>query len=556
MTHIAYAAANFITTKISAYAGGLDPAITLALNTGIHEALASFDKEKYLNWWWILPLLGVLYLLYKYSLLENLRAYIRSRFTTTPVPVAQIYDIDIEDAGGITTLTDYVYCRGENFPGLRYQRRADGKCYLRAGINIVFKDSGISGVLTTTEQTVERVHDDKKSVVQVFRINLSIVPSEKYKDARAYFNYIENLITSARNQSPNITLRYAKQLDSKSWFSQNYHVGKKTDQATRRTQFMDSFFHQEKEWLWRYCLSVQDTPQVFYDAGQAPYGNFLLYGPPGTGKSTLVYRLGMALGRHIVSVDLSSMSKHDAYWAIRQPSIDGVNYEPNQCIILLEEFDIAIDKLSAKSQEVTQEMGLFSWLAKPQKVKTPPVKVEKKELKPCTCDTSDGDLCDGCVHNDEIVEEEQKQEEEQKKSASESLTAWSNIKKEFTVEDLLELLQGPVPSDQALIFATTNKYQEIKKKCPALFRPGRLTPVHFDHLTVKCFQELCQYHFKQEMKECPEKIVPSTAAIISMVMKAKTTHTDVELAFAYFQQLFLESCPHDVSSFCKDPEKV
>lgn len=554
MTHIAYAAANFITTKISAYAGGLDPAITLAINTGIHEALATLGKNHILEWWWAIPMIALAYLLYKYKFLESLIIYLKHRYNkpsvTTP---SQIYDIDIEDSSGITTLTDYVYCRGGNFPGLRYQRRSDGKCYLRAGITISFHDAGITGVLTTSEVTVEKVNDDKKTLTQVFRINLSVTPTEKYKDARAYFNYIENLITTARNANPNITLRYAKQLSSKEWFCQNYHTGKKSDQATRRTQFMDSFFHQEKEWLWRHCLAVQDTPQVFYDAGQAPYGNFLLYGPPGTGKSTLVYRLGMALGRHIVSVDLSSMSKYDAYWAIRQPSIDGSTYEPHECIILLEEFDIAIDKLSAKSEEVFQEVGLFNWLAKPKipkKVEAP--KVERVPAE-CTCDELSDDhgatICNGCHENNKA----EAAEEEQKKSASESMSAWSNIKKEFTVEDLLELLQGPVPSDRALIFATTNKYQEIKKKCPALFRPGRLTPVHFDHLSAECFQELCRYHFEQEMKECPEKITPCTAAIIGMVMKAKTAHSeDNTKAFEMFTQLFLESLPRDVSSLCGD----
>ena len=50
---------------------------------------------------------------------------------------------------------------------------------------------------------------------------------------------------------------------------------------------------------------------------------------------------------------------------------------------------------------------------------------------------------------------------------------------EFQLEDLLEILQGPVPREGQIIIATTNKFDEIKNECPALFRPGRLTPIEF-----------------------------------------------------------------------------
>lgn len=290
---------------------------------------------------------------------------------------------------------------------------------------------------------------------------------------------------------------------------------------------MESFFHQEKEWLWRYCLTIDRKPSVFYNAGQAPYGNFLLHGPPGTGKSTLVYRLGMALSRHVVSVDLSCMNKIEAYESIRTPKIMGVRCNVSHCIILLEEFDIAIDKLTKKSVQspMTRKRN------------------DGASQMACTCEFLgvDDELCISCFA---------RKKEEQEKEESEEVQKMNRNK--FTIEDLLELLQGPIPNTQSLIFATTNKYHEIKTKCPALFRPGRLTPVHFDHLNAKSFDDLCLYHFGKTMdakvpdqetpdQESPRVIPHSTASIISMVMKAKTMHDDNDKAFEYFQEMFCSS---------------
>ena len=68
---------------------------------------------------------------------------------------------------------------------------------------------------------------------------------------------------------------------------------------------------------------------------------------------------------------------------------------------------------------------------------------------------------------------------------------------EFKIGDLLELLQGPVQLEGQIVIATTNHYDKIKEICPALFRPGRLTPIHFDYLDRKSLDQMSEFYFGQ-----------------------------------------------------------
>jgi SpoVK/Ycf46/Vps4 family AAA+-type ATPase len=67
----------------------------------------------------------------------------------------------------------------------------------------------------------------------------------------------------------------------------------------------------------------------------------------------------------------------------------------------------------------------------------------------------------------------------------------------LTIKDLLEIFQGVVDVDGRLIFAMTNHYDKIKKECPALFRPGRLTPVYFGYIGQETLLDIIKYYFKK-----------------------------------------------------------
>jgi hypothetical protein len=63
------------------------------------------------------------------------------------------------------------------------------------------------------------------------------------------------------------------------------------------------------------------------------------------------------------------------------------------------------------------------------------------------------------------------------------------------LSDLLTLFQGAVPIDGCIIIAMTNKYEEIRKECPALFRAGRLTPVYFGYFDFDLVNQVSMIYF-------------------------------------------------------------
>ena len=72
-----------------------------------------------------------------------------------------------------------------------------------------------------------------------------------------------------------------------------------------------------------------------------------------------------------------------------------------------------------------------------------------------------------------------------------------------------------------IIMATTNKYEEIKEMCPELFRPGRLTPVHFDYINKDTLQEISMFYFKRKL-DCyiPDVLSIPTSQIIELAFES------------------------------------
>lgn len=265
------------------------------------------------------------------------------------------------------------------------------------------------------------------------------------------------------------------------------YTGSKDSTEQRYKDYMLSYFSEHRDRLWTLVKNIHYHPEKFRAFGQEARINMLFHGPPGTGKSAFAYRLAVSLGRHIVSLDITSMidKKLDIYQIIQKASIDGVYKKPKEYIVLLEEFDITVMYLHNK-------------------------KKKKETPKLQTYVNANANVHEG--------------------------TAIEPKDREFELEDLLEILQGPVPIPGSIIIATTNKYKEMNELCPALFRPGRLTPVEFGYMTWDSLQEMCRYYFQKELSLPPTKIIIPTSDIIENALSATLYGEDGFKMFENFIQ--------------------
>lgn len=171
--------------------------------------------------------------------------------------------------------------------------------------------------------------------------------------------------------------------------------------------------------------------------------NLLLHGPPGTGKSKFVELVATVLKRHIVSIDLKYCKKEDTHQILHQPKVGGLHRSASDVVFVIEEFDQTVDYLIMKKQ------------------------LYESKLESMTTSSKDQDII-GYMEKHHI---------------------------ELYLNDLLELFQSSIPREGLIIIATTNNYNKMKHELPALFRPGRLTPLYFSYLDQTSFNELVSYHF-------------------------------------------------------------
>ena len=275
--------------------------------------------------------------------------------------------------------------------------------------------------------------------------------------------------------------------------------------------YMDPFFHPMKDRLWSFIKQLHFHPEEIIALGQTPQYNLLLHGPPGTGKSSFGYRIAMALTRNIISVDFRHIqTKSSLCQLFTYPNISSGS--PNDVVFLLDEFDISIRFIYEKEHNrqlrrelVTKKLEKARRLldlpnnSKPNHYKT------RKYLKKNHKDSNQirSKICDEDLP---LLEDVESDEEEDVHEAfiskymlmqSSCLKEMQEMDESVNLKDLLDIFQGPVPNNGAIIIATTNDYEEIYNMCPALFRPGRLTPIHFGYPDRTIIQDISQYYFNK-----------------------------------------------------------
>lgn len=302
---------------------------------------------------------------------------------------------------------------------------------------------------------------------------------------------LQDILSHVREkQSSQVRLVYVKVLDKA---SMNHTVvmyeGEKQEFKTKERLYMHTFFHQERDRLWSVIKKIHLDPEFFTHNGQGARISLLLHGPPGCGKSTYVYRIAMCLDRHIVSLDLRNHTKGQLYQIIQRPAIEGVTDDVShkKCVLMFDEFDISIIELHSRTLKYKD--------------------IDELWMKRINSNESDEVFKEGA---NPVIKETL-----------------------FTLRDLLEVFQGPVPLHGSVLLATTNRYDEIHQLCPELFRPGRLTPVHFGYITKEVLQNISKHYFGQRLGfYLSDFIKVPTSQIIELALESKLQ----ESSFDYFSK--------------------
>lgn len=366
-----------------------------------------------------------------------------------------------------------------------------------------------------------------------FSINLSSfkTKNDRYKQLNEYFSRMSEENKKINNNR--LRLYHVKIINDNEGdrYVNNIQVtydGPSLDYNELNIKYLDTFFHPEKEKLWSILKKVDFDPTYFHNLGQSPHCGLLLHGPPGTGKSTFAYRVAMCLKRDIISVDIRSLKKRNyLFQIIRNPYVNGKNKRAKDVVFILDEFDTVVSELYYA--DIAIQTMLKKWnnkmVKQHNKLKNILVDDGSDSSSNLSTDTSD-------ISVDQILDQIQDQDQDKeflKSTRIENLND-GNIR----LNDLLELLNGPVPNDGLIVIATTNKYDEIKNLCPALFRHGRLTPVYFGNAQTQTVQDISKYFFNRPIELITLPLNISTAQIMELVIESKLIDDNNE-SFNHFQ---------------------
>lgn len=306
---------------------------------------------------------------------------------------------------------------------------------------------------------------------------------------------IESISEYVNNKNKDqISLGYIKLLNEGQTHDVTFYSGKREPLEILENKYIKTLFHQERDRLWEIIKNNIINPDFYTNRGQHGRISFLFHGPPGTGKSTFAYRIAMCLHRHIISLDLRTHTKAIIYQILQKPYIRRCK-SYKDVIYLFEEFDISIKELYQK-----QNASLVQETDYQNKIKY--INFDKY-------DKSEFDMKD---KYDQYI---------------------TNIRSQFSLRDLLEIFQGPIPFESMILLASTNKYDEINNMCPELFRPGRMTPIHFGYIDKNTIQDICKFYFNKKITyRLPDQITIPTSQIIDLALEALTLSNNK--AFKYF----------------------
>ena len=368
----------------------------------------------------------------------------------------------------------------------------------------------VSGQIITDYEIITLPNSTKKENY-IFNIWINKTNSDNYS---LYHILIQDYINQQARHGDRVQLNYYKILNEQ-LITHTFYDSPVSEWINDVEILKNEFFSPHKKYLFDVMTQKNRNGN---------WSNLILYGEPGTGKSSFVFRLATQLKMSIISVDLSMYidRKRDLYSIFHGnefylPYGKGQKLSVSQnCIIILEEFDSAIEKIyqlenifrfkndtihnyvNNKTNEISQQVQ--------NKLDQPDIPLSNPFQYIVDKQNAEKPNVDPLKITSEIFDIIRTITEDNKSDV-------------LRLRDLLELFQGPIPVRDRLIVATTNNFEEIKGIIPPLFRPGRLTPIKFTYLDWSSLQELCFYYFGETLNDEPFKINIPTSQITELAIK-------------------------------------
>jgi len=394
-------------------------------------------------------------------------------------------------------------------------------------ININFNDTNfnVKGKYCWKKRdlpTFQRIGDNNVKEIIIKIPYLQIILDNNKDDISLYYKNICKKIDEINTDK--LVLYYLKitKVSGKyEYFSSTIYNDKKRTIEDLEKLYIKSFFHKKRDYIWNIVKKIQYNPEQFYNLGQVPRIGFCFYGPPGTGKSSFPYRIAMALSRHIISIDLLAIDdKNKIFETMRNPPLSKSSLK--DVIYIFDEFDRTVLTLCKRKQKDKQCD-----------------KMMKKYMNKMIKNSSDSyDSSDLEKQKPIKNPKDKKNTNEKEESAKKAVENSNDNSTRLTIEDLQEILQGPIPLENSIIIASTNKFEEMNTLCPALFRHGRLTPIYFGNADSHFINEIAKLFFRQELiiNFANENIQPS--AVIEMALNYVEAY-DKEIGFEKFKSQLL-----------------